>query len=93
MARGGYQILDMKNIPLRIGQTVKVPGVYETLEGAYRKAVLLANVIIDGTECFDRFVVFGLSQSKFISQISIDGNINLLKMTIDVNDNVKLENN
>lgn len=93
MARGGYQVLDIKNKDLTIGEATEITGTYETLEGNYRKAILLSNLVIGGVEYPNRFVEFGTEQSKFVTHLSIDGGVTQLKLTIDDNDMVKIENN
>lgn len=52
---GGYQIIDLKNINFVSGTGQTVAGVYDLLK-ANRKAVLLTNIVIGGTEYKDTFV-------------------------------------
>lgn len=44
--KGGYQILDFKNVSLADGTAKTIPGVYDTLEGNYDKAVMLSGLQI-----------------------------------------------
>ena len=52
---GGYQIIDLKNEEFTDGAAKVVPGIHALIEGT-RKAILLANVQIDGVEYHDAFV-------------------------------------
>lgn len=57
MAKGGYQIIDLKNEDLRtgIGHDFSDEKIYEILEGT-RSPILLTNIVIDGVELHDTFV-------------------------------------
>lgn len=52
---GGYQIIDLKNINFVSGTGQTIAGIYDLLE-ANRKAVLLTNIVIGGTEYKDTFI-------------------------------------
>lgn len=65
MVKGGYQILDLKNVELTSGEASSFPGSYETIEGT-RKAILVSGLNIGGTEYHDMFVNFvGLSSTYY----------------------------
>ena len=54
MARGGYIIIDFKNVNLTTGGAI-IDGVYERLEGNHRKPLLLSNGVVNGSERADCF--------------------------------------
>lgn len=49
---GGYQLVDFKNISISStsAEGVTVKGVYETIEGSYRKLLVGSNIVIDDVE-------------------------------------------
>lgn len=52
--KGGYQVVDFGDVNLTADGTTIV-GIYESIEGTYRKALLVEGVTIDGVEkraCF-----------------------------------------
>ena len=95
-ARGGYQIVDLQNIDIPIGQPtdkVKVPGITAQVRNGYNKPLILYNCLLDG-----------MSNPKIISAIIIgemSSNIVLmietqngpLYMVIDNEDNAVLTEN
>lgn len=46
--KGGYKIIDLQNIALLSGGTIK--GIYAKIEASYRKAILLSGIVISGVE-------------------------------------------
>lgn len=53
---GGYQIISLKNINLESGTPVTIPGVWDALEGNYRKPILLSGIQIANVEYPDCYV-------------------------------------
>lgn len=56
MIRGGYHILDFKDKNVTAESAVTIPGIYEGIEGSYRKAILASGITLDGVEQRDIFV-------------------------------------
>lgn len=56
MLKGGYKIIDFKDVNITTGTGVTVTGVYEDIEKSHRKAILLSGITIDGVEKPDCFV-------------------------------------
>lgn len=56
MVRGGYHILDFKDQNITTDAGATIVGIYESIEGSYRKAILVSGVTIDGVEYRDTFV-------------------------------------
>lgn len=89
--KGGYTILDFKDINIQVGNTpTKIEGIYEKIEGNYRKPLLLEGLVINGIERVSRFVVFGNYQGNFRATIGINGNVMVLTCTVTPEDMVTL---
>lgn len=55
--RGGYKIINFKNVPLETGgATMMVDGIYEEIEGNHHKAIMISNLVLDGIEINETFV-------------------------------------
>lgn len=64
MRKGGYKIIDLKDNSLS-NDAVTIEGIYEAIEGSYRKPLLLSGVNIGGTEKPDVFVEANVSGSDY----------------------------
>lgn len=56
MKRGGYHIVDFKDVNITTAEGAVITGIYEEIEGSYRKAILVSGVTIDGVEQRDTWV-------------------------------------
>lgn len=65
MLRGGYHIVDFKDVNITTETGATITGIYEEIEGAYRKAILVSGVTIDGVEYRDTFVDPTSSDNNF----------------------------
>lgn len=65
MKRGGYHIVDFKDVNITTAEGATIAGIYEELEGSYRKAVLVSGVTIDGVEYRDTFVDVSHSENNY----------------------------
>lgn len=89
MAKGGYKIIDLKNANFTIGgSAIEIKGIYESLEGNYRKPTLLSNIVLSGVERTDRFAIFGIEDGAYVSIVTISEDVDLLKCTITPDDEV-----
>lgn len=52
--RGGYKIINFKDVNLTTSP-VKIDGIYASIENNYRKALLLSNGVVNGSERADCF--------------------------------------
>ncbi len=68
MTKGGYQIIDLKDVNLTLGTGATFKGVYNQIEGT-RKAILVSGLNIGGTEYHDTFVDFTVSNTSFTGTI------------------------
>ena len=64
MAKGGYQIIDLKGANLVEGTPVKVDGIYDKIEGT-TKPLLFTGVVIDGKEYRDVYPTVGVLMDYF----------------------------
>ncbi len=68
MNKGGYQIIDLKNVELTSGTGTVFDGVYEKIEGT-RKPILVSGLNVGGTEYNDAYVQFTVSGSNYTTTI------------------------
>ena len=68
MTKGGYQIIDLKDVKLTLGTGVTFKGVYNQIKGT-RKAILVSGLNIAGTEYHDTFVDFTVSSTTYTGTI------------------------
>ena len=54
MKKGGYQIVDLKDVSLS-GTPTTIKGIYKTLVGNSRKVILLSGINIEGVKKNDTF--------------------------------------
>lgn len=80
---GGYKIINLKDVPLQQGVSVKIKGIHEKIESNHRKAYLLSGLTIAGAEKADVFKELTMSNNTFIFA-DVYGN----PLTIDSEDNV-----
>lgn len=91
MAKGGYKVIDFKNVNIEVdGDAVVIKGIYNTIESNYFKATLCDNLKVDGLERNARFVSFGVSGGDYVGTFSIDGDVNVLTITINADDEVQI---
>lgn len=65
MKNGGYAIIDFKDTDLTSGVASTIDGVYEAIEGSYRKPLLLSGIVIGSVEKNDIFVEVNVSGSDY----------------------------
>lgn len=66
MVKGGYRIIDFKDINIISGgDAVVIAGVYDVIEDAYRKPLLLSGITLDGVEKPDCFISCDVSDSNY----------------------------
>lgn len=65
MLRGGYHIVDFKDVNILSEGGATIAGIYEEFEGSYRKAILVSGVTIDGVEQRDTFVDAATGNNSF----------------------------
>lgn len=67
MIKGGYKIIDFKDTPLTTGgEATTIAGIYGSIEGSYRKPLLLSGLTIDGIERNDVYAPATVSGSNFV---------------------------
>lgn len=65
MVKGGYKIIDFKDINIVTGTGATVTGIYESIEESHRKAILISGITIDGIEKPDCFVDCEIADSNY----------------------------
>lgn len=56
MLKGGYKIVDFKDVNITTGTGVTIAGIYDEIERSYRKAIMISGVTIDKVEKPDCFI-------------------------------------
>lgn len=56
MIKGGYHIVDFKDVNITSTEGTTIVGIYEDIEASHRKAILVSGITIDGVEYRDCFV-------------------------------------
>ena len=73
MNKGGYQILDFRNIPFESGGSgFVIEGIYDLIEGT-KKLLLLSGVVINGVEHRDQYISVRRTGSKYQIDLYVDG--------------------
>ena len=65
MKRGGYKIIDFRDVNILTDGGATVTGIYEEIEKRHRKAILISGITIDGVEKPDCFVDCEVSGSNY----------------------------
>lgn len=65
MKRGGYHIVDFKDVNITTENGATIVGIYEEIEGSYRKVILVSGVTIDGVEQRDTFVDVSHAENNY----------------------------
>lgn len=66
MRKGGYHIVNLKDQTLSV-EAVTIKGLYNDIEGSYRKPLLLSGLVIDGVEKPDTYVTAVISDGGSIT--------------------------
>lgn len=65
MIKGGYKIIDFKDVNILTGVGATVPGIYDDIKKSYRKAIMVSGITIDAVEKPDCFVDCEVSGSDY----------------------------
>lgn len=66
MLRGGYKIVDFKDVNITSDAGGTVVGIFEEIEGSYRKALLVSGVTIDGVEQRDTWITPSVNEGSYV---------------------------
>ena len=90
--KGGYKIVSLKNESITVDDAtgVTVVGIYESIEGNYRKPVLLTDLVIDDVELPDEYVQLNIVSDDFVGIVSVDEDGTPLLITITDDDKVTI---
>lgn len=65
--KGGYIIVSLASLDIASsGATKEVKGIYEKLEGSYGKPILLTDIVVDGVEKHDIFVMAEVVGTNYV---------------------------
>lgn len=64
--KGGYQIIDFKNLSLTVGNETTVAGVYKVIEDNYNKRLVVSGIVIGSTKYDDVTVQVAVSGTSFV---------------------------
>lgn len=66
MRKGGYRIIDFQDINITTaGDGAVITGVYDAIEDAYRKPLLLSGLTLDGVEKPDCYITCEVTESNY----------------------------
>lgn len=65
MVKGGYKIIDFKDVNITTAGGATVAGIYETIEHTHRKALMVSGVTIDGVEKPDCFISCDVADGSY----------------------------
>lgn len=66
MIKGGYKIIDFKDTPFEVGgATMRIEGIYDSIEASYRKSILLSGLVVEGKEVNDIFAAPVVNESNY----------------------------
>lgn len=74
MKRGGYQIVDLKNIKIDDESGANIEGIYDLVEGT-TKPILFCGINNDGTEMRDVFAQISLRANIFYALLSLENGV------------------
>lgn len=63
--KGGYKIIDFKDINLVTGVGISITGVYDAIKSNYRKAILISGISINGVKMADSFVQLSVVSGNY----------------------------
>lgn len=65
MKRGGYKIIDFRDVNIVTGDGATILGIYEKFEKTHRKIIMVSGITLDGVEKPDCFVYCEVSGSDY----------------------------
>lgn len=65
MLKGGYKIVDFKDVNITTDAGATVIGVYESIEASHRKAIMISGIVIDGVEKPDCFIDCSVADGNY----------------------------
>lgn len=67
--KGGYKIIDFKDINLVTGTASTIAGVYDAIKSNHRKAILISGIVIDGVKMADSFVELSVVSANYVGTL------------------------
>lgn len=94
MEKGGYKIVDLGDVNLIGGETVKIKGIYNQIGANNRKVILLSGITLDDVKFNDVFVETVKVGNDYLFKVFSTAVENLYfayDIFIEENDNVTLQ--
>lgn len=67
---GGYQLINFNDVNLTSGNSVTIKGIYESIEGNYRKPTVIHKLVINDIEQSDTYAQFVVSGNDYKTTIT-----------------------
>lgn len=81
MIKGGYCIVDFKDVDMTAGNATTIAGIHEVIERKHRKATCLSGVTLDGVEYPDMWVFLDNSDGTYSTEVTLGGQLYTLTIT------------
>ena len=81
--KGGYQIVDLKNVSITIDAVtpVTIPGVHEAITNANVKPILLEGIVVGGDAYPAQYIEVLPSSTSFTAHVTVVDDVYLLTVT------------
>ena len=81
--KGGYQIVDLKNVSITIDAEVPatIPGVHNAIANANGKPILLEGIVVGGNAYPAQYIEVLPSSTSFIAKVTVVDNAYMLTVT------------
>ncbi len=86
MARGGYQIIDLKGVSLTSGSEASVKGIGQSAKNAYNKPTMVCGLVVGDVVYPDFYLPFVEAESSYTGTVVINGDT--IEIVIDDDDNI-----
>lgn len=65
MMKGGYKIVDFKDVNITQDDGAVITGIYDSFENNHRKVIMISGITLDGVPKEDCFVDCEISESNY----------------------------
>lgn len=88
--KGGYKLVDLKNVNLAVGTATEIKGTFSSIESNYRKPIVICGLTINGVEKKDAIVNFEHGENMYNGLLCMTENNKFLFITVSNDDNVTI---
>ena len=93
MFKGGYKLVDFKEIDITLSTPSTIKGVYEAIENNYRKSICITGLVVGSVEKEDTFVNFEHGENVYNGLLGMTANNKVLFITVTNEDVVTITEN